>query len=228
MIEFLNVTKHYHYENYPTLDNLSFEITAGKVNTLMLEIQSGKTTIAKLILGIEQPTKGEIFFNGKPIADTPQKDRNIAYFPAEPIFFENGSVAKNLAYPLKIRNYSKHEIEEYLKKTAELYGLDLNQKVKKLSREKRYELCVIRAMWRKIDLLVLDDFPKEFYYLIEKLSATTTLVLTSKIENSLGEITVIKDNIAVNTVTKEKTCEYIKNTLWLRGDEFADNTEENI
>lgn len=228
MIKFLNVTKHYHYENYPTLDNLSFEIAEGKTNTLLLETQSGKTTIAKLILGIEEPTKGEIFFNGKPIAEVPLKDRNIAYLPTEPIFFENGSVSKNLAYPLKIRNYAKSEIESYLEKTAELYGLDLNQKVKKLSREKRYELSVIRAIWRKIDLLILDDFPKEFYYLLDNFSATTTLILTSKIENALGEIIVIKDNVAINTVTKEKTCEYIKNTVWLRGDEFAINTEENI
>jgi hypothetical protein len=50
--------------------------------------------------------------------------------------------------------------------------------------------------------------------------------MTSKVEDAIGDIVLIKDNSVIKTVTKEKTYEYIKNTVWLRGDEFAENTEE--
>ena len=227
MIKFFNVTKHYHYETYPTIEKLSFEIDKDKTTTLLLETQSGKTMIAKLILGIETPTEGEIFFNDKPIAETAVKNRNIAYFPSEPIFFENQSVAKNLAYPLKIRNLPKNEIALIVEKAAKEHGFDTEQKVKKLSVEKRIELNLIRASLRKIDLIILDDFPDKFYFLLDLLPKATTMVMTSKVENALGDIVLIKDNVVTKTVTKEKTNEYIKNTVWLRGDEFAENTEEH-
>ncbi|MDD4832231.1 MAG: ATP-binding cassette domain-containing protein [Clostridia bacterium] len=226
MIKFVNVTKHYHYEAYPTIEKLSFEIDKDKTTTLLLETQSGKTTIAKLILGIETPTDGEIFFNDKPIAETAVNERNIAYFPSEPIFFENKSVAKNLAYPLKIRNMPKDEIALVIEKAAKEHGFELEQKVKKLSVEKRIELSLVRASLRKVDLIILDDFPAKFYYLMDLLPKVTTMVMTSKVENALGDIVLIKDNLVTKTVTKEKSYEYIKNTVWLRGDEFAENTEE--
>lgn len=226
MIKFVNVTKHYHYETYPTIEKLSFEIDKDKTTTLLLETQSGKTTVAKLILGIETPTDGEIFFNDKPISEIPIKDRNIAYFPSEPIFFENKSVAKNLAYPLKIRNLPKNEIASIVEKAAKEHGFDTEQKVKKLSVEERVKLSIIKASLREIDLIILDDFPAKFYHLLDLLPKATTIVMTSKVENALGEIVLIKDNVVIKTVTKEKTNEYIKNTVWLRGDEFAENTEE--
>ena len=226
MIKFVNVTKHYHYETYPTLEKLSFEIDKDKTTTLLFETQSGKTTIAKLILGIETPTDGEIFFNDKSIAETAANERNIAYFPSEPIFFESKSVAKNLAYPLKIRNLPKDEIASIVEKAAKEHGFELKQKVKKLSDEKRIELSLVRASLRKIDLIILDDFPAKFYYLLDLLPKTTAMLLTSKVENALGDIILIKDNLVTKTVTKEKTYEYIKNNVWLRGDEFAENTEE--
>ena len=92
MIRFESVTKHYLYDAYPVLDGLSFSLPEEPFSTLLMSSQSGKTTVAKLITGVEKPTSGKIFLRGRNIAEIKPKERNIAYFPKKPLFFARGTL----------------------------------------------------------------------------------------------------------------------------------------
>lgn len=226
MIRFEKVTKRYHYEAYPTLGELSFRLPEEKITTLMLETQSGKTTIAKLLTGTEKPTGGEIFLRGRNIAEIKPKERNIAYFPKKPLFFARGTLFKNLAYPLEIRGVNKNEISRRVLSLLAERGFDPKQRAKDLSEERAQELAFLRASLRDTELMLLDDLPPVYYPLINLLPDAAAVILTSKIENATGVVTVIKDNYVVFTGTPNGAREYIGNALWARGDEFEKGVEK--
>ncbi len=219
MIRFENVTKHYHYEAYPTLEGLSFSLPDEKICTLMMETQSGKTTAAKLLTGTEKPTSGEIFLRGRNIKEIKPEDRGIAYFSEKPLFFPHKTLFKNLAYPLEIRGIEKTEISRRVSLLLAGRGFDPKEKAKNLSPDKAQELAFLRASLRNTGLALLDDLPPVYYPLIDILPNAAAVILTSKIENALGVVTVIKDNEAKFTGTPSRAREYIDNALWIRGDE---------
>lgn len=225
MIRFESVTKHYRYDAYPVLDALSFSLPEEPFSTLLMSSQSGKTTVAKLITGVEKPTSGKIFLRGRDISDIPVKARNAAYFPAAPLLFLNKTLAQNLAYPLLIRGVQKKEAGEKAAETLRAHGMEPSQKAKELSEYGKQKLAFLRASLRRVDLLLADDLPEEFYPLIPLASARAAVVLTSKPECSLGNILVIKDNKVCLMGNIQKAREYTSNKFWMRGDENENNGE---
>ncbi|MBR5250967.1 MAG: ATP-binding cassette domain-containing protein, partial [Clostridia bacterium] len=74
-----NLKKIYQYDDYAVLYDLSFDIDRGQVTTLIVGKGCGKTTIAKIFVGVEQKTQGDIFFDDIPIENLPPRDRKIAF-----------------------------------------------------------------------------------------------------------------------------------------------------
>jgi ABC-type sugar transport system ATPase subunit len=191
MIKFENVTVHYHYDDYPVFRDLSFAVEKNKTTTLLMERQSGKTTIAKLLTGLTVKKSGRIIYDGKDIEEWPIKERGIAYFPKEPLFFHNKSVLFNLTYPLTIRGCSKEQAKERINNFESKF--DLLKKAKKLSKEQIWEMVFLRAAQRDVKLVILDDIPSEYYPLSELIPCATRLVLTSDKNKAIGEVVKIEE-----------------------------------
>lgn len=70
-LKFENVSVRYHYDEFYALADLSFEVNEGETVSVMLGAQGGKTTAAKLIMGLLKPTCGKITADGAPLEETP-------------------------------------------------------------------------------------------------------------------------------------------------------------
>ncbi|MBK7095381.1 MAG: ATP-binding cassette domain-containing protein [Saprospiraceae bacterium] len=95
-----------------TLSDIDFEIGNGDYYFLIGQSGSGKTMILEIIAGIIKPDSGNLILNGNSIIGLPPQKRNIGIVYQKPSLFPHMTVRENIAYPLKIRKYSKNHIGE--------------------------------------------------------------------------------------------------------------------
>ena len=158
MIEFRNVVLHYHYDEFPLLKGASFTLRDG-LNTVLAAVQSGKSSICKLLCKEEAATSGEIFVDGLPITSITNEHLGILYLPSAPAFFENRSVRFNVEYPLKVRKVAKPERRQRAEQIAAALGLDcLDVKVKKLTAQQRKLVALARGLTVERKVGLFDDF----------------------------------------------------------------------
>lgn len=167
LFEFKKVALKYHYDKGEVLKDFDFCVKQGETVTLMLEVQSGKSSVAKLLMRLVKPTAGEIFYKEQSYSAAP-RDKGIMYIGEEPLYFKNKTLYFNLAYPLKIRKYNKEEIRQIIEKIKARYSLDLNKKAKDLTQEERGDFLCARGQTRPLNLIILDSVKNEYF---EKLCA---------------------------------------------------------
>ncbi|MEG1528628.1 MAG: ATP-binding cassette domain-containing protein [Clostridia bacterium] len=217
LLEFCNVGKRYHYDEYSVIEQLSFCIEEGEIITILAQMQSGKSTIAKLIMGLEECSSGVIYYSGKVLA--PSTDNGIAYFCDKPLLFENKTVEYNLRYPMAIRKIDKNVIKLKVEELSKQLGLDLKTKVKKLSHLQKVELSMARSQFRELKLVIIDsveseDLLKYYKYACNKNSAV--LILSTRVEQSFGKVYVLKDKKVAFCGDKQTAKEFIDKELWLQ------------
>lgn len=158
MIEFQNVTLQYHYEQYSLFEGLSFTLLDG-LNTVLCDVQSGKTSLCKLILGEEKPNCGKIIVDGKDITKKDAEPISALYLPSQPTFFEGKSVLFNLQYPLRVRKkLAKNDVR--VTEAAKKLGLEdlLATKVRKLTFEQKKLLALARGLTVPRETVLFDGF----------------------------------------------------------------------
>lgn len=148
MITFNDVTFRYPYDDFDVLKGASFTLHE-EVNTLLCDVQSGKTTVCRLLMGMLVPLSGQV--------SVPR--REILYLPRSPVFFENKSVRYNLEYPLRARKKLAGN-EQIVVKNADVFGFSdqMNVKVKKLSAEQKRMLALARGLTVPRGIVLLDGF----------------------------------------------------------------------
>lgn len=126
------------------------------LNVLYGEEGSGKTSLLKLIAGINSPTKGEILLNGGRLdfkSDVQMVFDDLA-------LFERRSLKYNLEYPLKLRKTPKSEIQKKVSDGLEIFGVSpilLSSKVFRLKNVDRVKSALIRCTYRNTPILLLDN-----------------------------------------------------------------------
>jgi multiple sugar transport system ATP-binding protein len=85
---------------------------------------SGKTTAMRLIAGLETPTSGKIFIDGTLVNELPPRDRDIAMVFQSYALYPHMTVYDNIAFPLRMRKLAKADVDEKVKKAANLLGID--------------------------------------------------------------------------------------------------------
>lgn len=110
LIQFENVFKYYAGKSVVAVDDLSLGIEAGEFLTLLGPSGSGKTTSLMLLAGFEQPSSGTIRLDGVPIETLPAHRRNMGVVFQSHALFPHMTVAENIAFPLKVRRFSRSEI----------------------------------------------------------------------------------------------------------------------
>src|SRR5437016_4273150 len=104
-VSFRQVSRH--YGEVRAADDVSFDIDHGEFFSMLGPSGSGKTTCLRLIAGFEQPTRGEILIDGKPVAGVPPYERDVNTVFQDYALFPHMSVAENVAYGLMIRRVPK-------------------------------------------------------------------------------------------------------------------------
>lgn len=163
MISFEQVSKHY-TENITAIDNLSFSIEKGELVFLAGHSGSGKSTILKLIAGIENATSGTVIVNNINLTNTHENYRTFIrqhigfIFQDHKILFDR-SVFDNVRLTLDILGYPEKVIKERVTKSLESVGLahKINSMPKQLSGGEQQRLCIARAVVHRPQILIADE-----------------------------------------------------------------------
>nr|WP_282557754.1 lipid A ABC transporter ATP-binding protein/permease MsbA [Providencia burhodogranariea] len=165
-VEFKNVTFTYATKEHPALDNISFNLPAGKSVALVGRSGSGKSTIANLITRFYDIDEGSIQIDGNDIREyTLESLRSQVALVSQHVYLFNDTIANNIAYATDGR-YSREQIE----KAAEMaYAMDFIVKLDKgldtvigengvmLSGGQRQRIAIARALLRDAPILILDE-----------------------------------------------------------------------
>ena len=148
------------YGEITALDGASLEIMENEIFTVLGPNGSGKTTMLKIMASIDEPTSGEVFFDGNIINNSNRnqaRQKSTMVFQKTTIF--NTTVYKNIAYGLKLRGCSKKETEEKVKEALSLVKLAGYDKrlAKKLSGGEQQRVSLARALALNTKLLLLDE-----------------------------------------------------------------------
>ena len=153
-----NVSKVYP-GNIEAVQNISLGIENREFVVLVGPSGCGKSTTLRMIAGLEDVTKGEIWIGNKMVNDTPPKDRDIAMVFQNYALYPHMTVYENMSFALRLRKYPKSEIETRVKEAAEILGIMklLNRRPRELSGGQRQRVAVGRAIVRKPLVFLFDE-----------------------------------------------------------------------
>lgn len=157
IMEFRHVEKR--FDDNVVLKNIDFTIEAGKFYTLLGPSGSGKTTILRLIAGFDQPTSGEILFNGQKINNVPANQRQVNTVFQDYALFPHMNVAENVAFGLQIRGVKKAEIKRRVQEALKLVQLEGygGREITAMSGGQRQRVAIARAIVNEPQVLLLDE-----------------------------------------------------------------------
>ena len=140
---------------YPT--DLSLE--AGTLNVLLGPTLSGKTTLMRLMAGLDKPNTGHVLWNAEDVTGMPVQRRNVAMVYQQFINYPSMSVYENIASPLRLQGLDGPSIDRKVNEIAELMKLDsmLDRKPLELSGGQQQRCALARALVKGADLVLLDE-----------------------------------------------------------------------
>ncbi len=157
MLELIGVTKSLGGQTHIHETNLKLE--RGSLNVLLGPTLSGKTTLMRLMAGLEQPTSGEVRFDGKSVAGVPVQKRSVAMVYQQFINYPSMTVYENIASPLKVAREETSVIDREVRRAAELMRLTpyLDRLPLSLSGGQQQRTALARAIVKKASLVLLDE-----------------------------------------------------------------------
>lgn len=163
MIKFHRVTKIYSPNN-AVLQDVSFEIKEGEFVSIVGKSGAGKTTLVHLILGLEVPTFGQVYFKGMDLNDAdPLKiqeiRRKIGGIYQDYRLLPKKTVYENVAYIMQVEGRENKEIENEVPRVLEVIGLldRVNNFPNELSGGEQQRLAVARALVNHPDIIIADE-----------------------------------------------------------------------
>jgi len=153
-----NVTKAYY--NKTVVNSVNLQIHEGEILALLGPNGSGKSTILKILAFIENPTSGEVIFEGKKVNQkNTEKERMQSTLVFQKTTVFSASVYNNIAYGLKVRKVPQNTRDEEIKRALKLVKLEGFEKrnAKKLSGGEQQRVAIARALVLKTKLLLLDE-----------------------------------------------------------------------
>lgn len=207
-IELDNVDFYYPGMMEPSLEGVSLHIRRNTSVALVGTTGSGKTTVIDLILGLYRPTQGSIRVDGRELSDETARSwqATIGYVPQQ-VFLKDGSIAENIAFgedehaDLEAVEAAAKiaQIHEFIMTLPEGYRSQVGERGIRLSGGQIQRLGIARALYRRPDVLVLDEATNA----LDNLTESAVFDALSKL---LGQITVIMVAHRLSTV---KTCDTI-------------------
>jgi len=165
-IEFKGVSKTFGRKKHikKVIEDMSFEVAHGDFFGIIGSSGAGKTTVMRMIAGLEEPTEGDIYFDNTPVASAgkilvPVEERNIGMVFQTWALYPHLTNFENIAFPLRSKHMSDREIREKVMYLAELLNIKeaLGSKPGKISGGQQQRVAVCRALAKDPSLLLLDE-----------------------------------------------------------------------
>ena len=121
-IELKNVTKK--FGEVTAVNDVSFSVNEGELMALLGPSGGGKTTVLRMIAGLEMPTTGDVFIRGQRVNDLSVQERNIGFVFQNYALFKNMNAFKNIAFGLKIKKWKRPDVEARVMELLKLFDLE--------------------------------------------------------------------------------------------------------
>ena len=141
------------------LHPLELEFADGEFTVLVGPSGCGKSTTLRILAGLETPSGGEIFFDDRPITGLEPKDRDIAMVFQDYALYPHMNIARNMSFALRLARVPKAEIEDKVKRVAEMLNIAhlLERKPAELSGGQRQRVAMGRALVRDAGTFLFDE-----------------------------------------------------------------------
>ncbi|TIP14327.1 ABC transporter ATP-binding protein [Mesorhizobium sp.] len=194
------------YGSVAALRDIDIDIRSGEFMTLLGPSGSGKTTLLMVLAGFTRPETGSVKFGNQEVIAKPPHERGIGMMFQNYALFPHMSVFSNIAYPLKIRKWSKTRIEaavDDVLATVQLSGYQ-SRRISQLSGGQRQRIALARAIVFRPQILLMDEplsaldknlretMQVELRSMHERLGLTTVLVTHDQ-----REALTMSDRVAV-------------------------------
>jgi len=143
----------------PAVDSLDLKIADGEFLVLVGPSGCGKSTSLRMLAGLEDVDRGDIFIGDRPVTNLKPKDRDIAMVFQSYALYPHMTVAENMGFALKIAGKSKEDIAERVREAAKILDLEefLDRKPKALSGGQRQRVAMGRAIVRQPQVFLMDE-----------------------------------------------------------------------
>ena len=137
----------------------NLELQSGTMNVLLGPTSSGKTTLMRLMAGLDVPNSGKVIWNGQDVTGVRVQDRGVAMVYQQFINYPSMTVYENIASPMRLLKQTAGEIEAAVKKAADLMQLSpfLDRKPLELSGGQQQRCALARALVKDAGLVLLDE-----------------------------------------------------------------------
>ncbi len=160
IISLKNITKIFNNKNI--IENLSLEINYGKITCLLGNSGSGKTTVLRLIAGLEKPTDGEIYISNRLVSKDgkiiiPPEQREIGFIFQDLALWSHMSVYENIAFGLKLKK--SQNIEQKVIEILEFFGIGQYKESypNQISGGQQQLVAIARSLVLKPKILLMDE-----------------------------------------------------------------------
>ena len=156
-LELRNVSKV--VEGVTHIHPTTLTLEKGTMNVLLGPTLSGKTSLMRLMAGLDVPTQGQVFWQGADVTGMRVQDRKVAMVYQQFINYPSMTVYDNIASPLRLMGKSRAEIDAAVTKAADLMQLSpmLDRKPLELSGGQQQRCALARALVKDAGLVLLDE-----------------------------------------------------------------------
>jgi glycerol transport system ATP-binding protein len=167
---------------------LDLNLIPGGINVLLGPTQAGKTSLMRVIAGLDRPTSGRVLVDGKDVTGVSVRERNLAMVYQQFVNYPAMTVYENIAAPLRLQRCSKDDLHQRVSAIAEKLHIDhlLQRLPGALSGGQQQRCALARALVKRAPLVLLDEpLVNLDYKLREELRSELTSLFTD------GETTVV-------------------------------------
>lgn len=156
-LEIVGVSKR--FGDVQALDGINLSIDSGSLVVLLGPTGAGKTTLQRIIGGLELPDEGRVLVDGRDVTDLPPKDRNISMVFESLALYPNYTAFENMAHPLRIKGDSDTEIKNRVFEIAEMLHVShiLDRKPASFSGGEKQRIAIGRALVKPASVYLLDE-----------------------------------------------------------------------
>ncbi len=141
------------------LDDISLSLNAGVFNVLLGRTLSGKTSLLRVLAGLDRPDSGQLTMSGQDLTHLPVQRRNVSMVYQQFINYPHLSVFENIASPLRVARRPDDEIKRRVKETAELLHIEnfLQRFPLELSGGQQQRPAMARALVKDASVILFDE-----------------------------------------------------------------------
>jgi len=146
-------------DGIPTIRDVSLTLERGTLSVLLGPTLSGKTSIMRLLAGLDKPATGRVLVDGKDVTGFDVRQRSVAMVYQQFINYPSLTVYENIASPLRVQGKPRAEIEARVQEAASLLRLEpyLKRTPLQLSGGQQQRTAIARALVKGADLVLLDE-----------------------------------------------------------------------